>query len=190
MVADVGGRVFPGQDARMSPAMFQRFFPRWRENWSRARPRSRPHFWRRVTVACSSERDRRHERQHCVDRGQPRRRGPLSWSAPPGSCTGAAIRRWAARGAALVLVGRNQDALDRVAADARVRGQRRSQPMPAILRHRLLIDSLCSTTVGRTCAGRSRQPQIRACRNQQPNILTTNWRSISSAPHSGCSAWR
>ena len=31
MVADVGGRVYPAQDAGMSATMVQRLFPQWRE---------------------------------------------------------------------------------------------------------------------------------------------------------------
>lgn len=51
MVADVGGRVYPAKDARMSPAMFQRFYPRWRELEAARDPAISSSFWRRVTVA-------------------------------------------------------------------------------------------------------------------------------------------
>ena len=58
----------------------------------------------------------------------------------------AAIRLWAARGAALVLVGRNQDALDRVAADARVRGAASVSTHAGDLADLVFIESLCATT--------------------------------------------
>lgn len=51
MVADVGGRVYPAKDARMSPAMFQRFYPRWRELEAARDPAISSSFWRRVTAA-------------------------------------------------------------------------------------------------------------------------------------------
>ncbi|HPG60873.1 MAG TPA: FAD-binding oxidoreductase [Casimicrobium sp.] len=49
MVADVGGRVYPAKDARMSAAMFQRFFPQWRELEAMRDPMISSSFWRRVT---------------------------------------------------------------------------------------------------------------------------------------------
>jgi len=58
----------------------------------------------------------------------------------------AAIRLWAARGAALVLVGRNRDALDRVAADSRVRGAASVNTHAGDLADVAFIDSLCATT--------------------------------------------
>lgn len=58
----------------------------------------------------------------------------------------AAIRLWAVRGAALVLVGRNQDALDRVAADARVRGAASVSTHAGDLADLVFIESLCATT--------------------------------------------
>lgn len=58
----------------------------------------------------------------------------------------AAIRLWAAQGAALVLVGRNRDALDRVAADARVRGATSVSTHAGDLADVAFIESLCATT--------------------------------------------
>ncbi|MBL8309702.1 MAG: FAD-binding oxidoreductase [Burkholderiales bacterium] len=49
MVADAGGRVYPAKDARMSPAMFRRFFPRWHELEAARDPLISSSFWRRVT---------------------------------------------------------------------------------------------------------------------------------------------
>ncbi len=49
MVADVGGRVYPAKDARMSAAMFQRFFPQWRELEAMRDATISSSFWRRVT---------------------------------------------------------------------------------------------------------------------------------------------
>ncbi|HPT56259.1 MAG TPA: FAD-binding oxidoreductase [Casimicrobium sp.] len=49
MVADVGGRVYPAKDARMSATMFQRFFPQWRELEAMRDPMISSSFWRRVT---------------------------------------------------------------------------------------------------------------------------------------------
>ena len=49
MVADVGGRVYPAKDARMSATMFQRFFPQWRELEAMRDPMVSSSFWRRVT---------------------------------------------------------------------------------------------------------------------------------------------
>ena len=51
MVADVGGRVYPAKDARMSATMFQRFFPQWRELEAMRDPAISSSFWRRVTAA-------------------------------------------------------------------------------------------------------------------------------------------
>ena len=51
MVADVGGRVYPAKDARMSAAMFQRFFPQWRELEAMRDPAISSSFWRRVTAS-------------------------------------------------------------------------------------------------------------------------------------------
>ncbi len=51
MVADVGGRVYPAKDARMSAAMFQRFFPQWRELEAARDPAISSSFWRRVTAS-------------------------------------------------------------------------------------------------------------------------------------------
>lgn len=49
MVADAGGAIYPAKDARMSPAMFQRSFPNWREFARHVDPRFSSSFWRRVT---------------------------------------------------------------------------------------------------------------------------------------------
>ena len=49
MVADVGGRVYPAKDARISAAMFQRFFPQWRELEAMRDTMISSSFWRRVT---------------------------------------------------------------------------------------------------------------------------------------------
>ena len=54
MVADVGGRVYPAKDARMSAAMFQRFFPQWRELEAIRDPAISSSFWRRVTASKDS----------------------------------------------------------------------------------------------------------------------------------------
>jgi len=51
MVADIGGRVYPAKDARMSAAMFQRFFPQWRELEAARDPAISSSFWRRVTAS-------------------------------------------------------------------------------------------------------------------------------------------
>ena len=51
MVADVGGRVYPAKDARMSAAMYQRFFPLWRELEAMRDPAISSSFWRRVSTA-------------------------------------------------------------------------------------------------------------------------------------------
>ena len=56
MVADVGGRVYPAKDARMSAAMYQRFFPQWRELEAMRDPAISSSFWRRVTAATESKR--------------------------------------------------------------------------------------------------------------------------------------
>ena len=50
MVADVGGRVYPAKDSRMSAAMYQRFFPQWREMEAMRDPAISSSFWRRVTA--------------------------------------------------------------------------------------------------------------------------------------------
>lgn len=55
MVADVGGRVYPAKDARMSAAMFQRFFPQWRDLEAARDPAISSSFWRRVTQSQVSQ---------------------------------------------------------------------------------------------------------------------------------------
>jgi FAD/FMN-containing dehydrogenase len=56
MVADVGGRVYPAKDARMSATMFKRFYPQW-EEIDRARdPLISSSFWRRVTGVANAVR--------------------------------------------------------------------------------------------------------------------------------------
>ena len=55
MVADVGGRVYPAKDARMLAAMFQRFFPQWRELEAARDPAISSSFWRRVTASKDSQ---------------------------------------------------------------------------------------------------------------------------------------
>jgi FAD/FMN-containing dehydrogenase len=54
MVADVGGRVYPAKDSRMSAAMYQRFFPQWRELEAMRDPAISSSFWRRVTAATAA----------------------------------------------------------------------------------------------------------------------------------------
>jgi FAD/FMN-containing dehydrogenase len=49
MVADVGGRVYPAKDARMSHVMFKRFYPQWEQLESIRDPMISSSFWRRVT---------------------------------------------------------------------------------------------------------------------------------------------
>jgi FAD/FMN-containing dehydrogenase len=49
MVSDVGGRVYPAKDARMSSVAFQKFFPQWRELEALRDPMISSSFWRRVT---------------------------------------------------------------------------------------------------------------------------------------------
>ena len=52
IVKDSGGALYPGKDARMSPAMFQASFPQWREFQRYADPKFSSSFWRRVTAEC------------------------------------------------------------------------------------------------------------------------------------------
>ncbi len=54
MIADVGGRVYPAKDSRMSAAMYQRFFPQWRELEAMRDPAISSSFWRRVTQTPNS----------------------------------------------------------------------------------------------------------------------------------------
>ena len=54
MVADVGGHIYPAKDARMSAAMFQRFFPQWHELEAARDPAISSSFWRRVTASQDS----------------------------------------------------------------------------------------------------------------------------------------
>ena len=55
MVADVGGRVYPAKDSRMSATMYQRFFPQWRELEAMRDPAISSSFWRRVTASPDSK---------------------------------------------------------------------------------------------------------------------------------------
>lgn len=50
IVEAAGGAVYPAKDARMSPARFRRFFPRWEELARHVDPRFSSSFWRRVTL--------------------------------------------------------------------------------------------------------------------------------------------
>ncbi len=51
IIAEVGGRLYPAKDARMSGASFREFYPKWREfEWFRD-PAFSSSFWRRVTEA-------------------------------------------------------------------------------------------------------------------------------------------
>lgn len=50
LVAAAGGVVYPAKDARMSPVMFQRFYPQWREFSAFVDPHLSSSFWRRVTA--------------------------------------------------------------------------------------------------------------------------------------------
>jgi FAD/FMN-containing dehydrogenase len=49
VVEVAGGAVYPAKDARMAPARFRKFFPRWEELARRADPQFSSTFWRRVT---------------------------------------------------------------------------------------------------------------------------------------------
>ena len=49
IVAEAGGRVYPAKDNRMSAAMFQASYPRWRDLEARRDPAFQSAFWRRVT---------------------------------------------------------------------------------------------------------------------------------------------
>jgi FAD/FMN-containing dehydrogenase len=51
IVVQAGGAVYPAKDARMSPASFRRFFPRWESFASQVDPKFSSSFWRRVTAA-------------------------------------------------------------------------------------------------------------------------------------------
>jgi FAD/FMN-containing dehydrogenase len=55
MLADVGGRVYPAKDSRMSAAMYQRFFPQWRELEAMRDPAISSSFWRRVTASTDAK---------------------------------------------------------------------------------------------------------------------------------------
>ena len=51
IIVQAGGAVYPAKDARMSPASFRRFFPRWESFASQVDPKFSSSFWRRVTAA-------------------------------------------------------------------------------------------------------------------------------------------
>src|SRR6266852_4631336 len=51
IVQQSGGALYPAQDARMSPALFQASFPRWRSFVPYIDPKMSSSFWRRVTEA-------------------------------------------------------------------------------------------------------------------------------------------
>jgi hypothetical protein len=50
VVQHAGGAVYPAKDARMSGALFQHSFPRWREFSAYVDPKFSSSFWRRVTA--------------------------------------------------------------------------------------------------------------------------------------------
>jgi FAD/FMN-containing dehydrogenase len=51
IVLQSGGALYPAKDARMSPALFEASFPRWREFVPYIDPKMSSSFWRRVTGA-------------------------------------------------------------------------------------------------------------------------------------------
>jgi FAD/FMN-containing dehydrogenase len=51
IVLQSGGALYPAKDARMSPALFESSFPRWREFVPYIDPKMSSSFWRRVTGA-------------------------------------------------------------------------------------------------------------------------------------------
>jgi FAD/FMN-containing dehydrogenase len=51
IVLQSGGALYPAKDARMSPALFEASFPRWREFVPYIDPKMSSSFWRRVTEA-------------------------------------------------------------------------------------------------------------------------------------------
>jgi FAD/FMN-containing dehydrogenase len=50
VVMGVGGRVYAAKDARMPPAAFRAFYPRWQDFAQHVDPRFSSSFWRRVTA--------------------------------------------------------------------------------------------------------------------------------------------
>ena len=51
VVQQSGGALYPAKDARMSPALFEASFPRWRGFVPYIDPKMSSSFWRRVTGA-------------------------------------------------------------------------------------------------------------------------------------------
>ena len=51
IVQQSGGALYPAKDARMSPALFEASFPRWRSFVPYIDPKMSSSFWRRVTGA-------------------------------------------------------------------------------------------------------------------------------------------
>jgi hypothetical protein len=51
VVQESGGSLYPAKDARMSPALFESSFPRWRSFVPFIDPKMSSSFWRRVTEA-------------------------------------------------------------------------------------------------------------------------------------------
>ena len=51
IVRESGGALYPAKDARMSPALFEASFPRWRSFVPYLDPKMSSSFWRRVTEA-------------------------------------------------------------------------------------------------------------------------------------------
>jgi hypothetical protein len=49
VVHQSGGALYPAKDARMSPALFEASFPRWRSFVPYIDPKMSSSFWRRVT---------------------------------------------------------------------------------------------------------------------------------------------
>jgi hypothetical protein len=49
IVAAAGGSVYPAKDARLAPARFREFFPRWESFAAHIDPKFSSSFWRRVT---------------------------------------------------------------------------------------------------------------------------------------------
>jgi hypothetical protein len=53
IVEQSSGVVYPAKDARMSPEMFQKFYPQWKEFEQYIDPQFSSSFWRRVTEGAS-----------------------------------------------------------------------------------------------------------------------------------------
>ena len=112
IVREAKGALYPAKDGRMPAEMFRRSFPQWESVARLKDPAMNSDFWQEsVTMSAAPKR--------------------IAILGAASAIAEAAARLWAAQGARFVLVGRNGDRLQAIAADLRARGAASVEPVVA-----------------------------------------------------------